>query len=213
MRLKVRLIRAVEFIFVALVTAFVTGCFAALCTDSWRYGLRIATLLFIFGSIPFFRIGASIGGLYTLSWSLMALYHNFQKGLAQHVWWDPFFFAPSLILSGIAVFAAFFWILFLGYDLALLFTLVVPDGTEKQHEPDSNDRPIIGSTPECFSILGVSANARVDEIKHAYREQVKLYHPDRVAGLGEELQKLATRKTIELRSAQEEALSLASSRN
>ena len=56
-------------------------------------------------------------------------------------------------------------------------------------------------------------NKALDEIQRAYREQVKLYHPDRVAHLGEELQELATRKTIELRDAQEQALSLANQRN
>ena len=35
----------------------------------------------------------------------------------------------------------------------------------------------------------------------AYREQLKLYHPDRVADLGPELQQVAHQKTVELQRA------------
>jgi DnaJ like chaperone protein len=40
-------------------------------------------------------------------------------------------------------------------------------------------------------VLEISPNATLDQIKAAYRKKVSLYHPDRVAGLGEELRTLA----------------------
>ena len=52
-----------------------------------------------------------------------------------------------------------------------------------------------------YDVLGVTRGASRAEIAHAYREQMKRYHPDRVADLGEELQRLAHRKTIEIQRA------------
>ena len=60
-----------------------------------------------------------------------------------------------------------------------------------------------GATPrwDPYSVLGVKRGASRDEIVQAYRAQLKRYHPDRVAGLGDELQQLAHRKTVELQRA------------
>lgn len=55
-----------------------------------------------------------------------------------------------------------------------------------------------------YHVLGVGRGASPDEITHAYREQMKRYHPDRVADLGEELQQLAHRKAVEIQRAYEE---------
>lgn len=52
-----------------------------------------------------------------------------------------------------------------------------------------------------YAVLGIPANASAKEITHAYREQMKRYHPDRVADLGEELQQLAHQKTVEIQRA------------
>ena len=54
------------------------------------------------------------------------------------------------------------------------------------------------------AVLGVPRDASRDAITRGYHDQLKRYHPDRVADLGEELQELAHRKTIELRRAYEE---------
>jgi preprotein translocase subunit Sec63 len=51
------------------------------------------------------------------------------------------------------------------------------------------------------AVLGVDPGASRDEIARAYREQLKRYHPDRVADLGPELQQVAHRKTVELQRA------------
>ncbi len=52
-----------------------------------------------------------------------------------------------------------------------------------------------------WAVLGVTRGASRDEIVRAYREQLKRYHPDRVADLGPELQEVAHRKTVELQRA------------
>jgi DnaJ-class molecular chaperone len=47
----------------------------------------------------------------------------------------------------------------------------------------------------------VGRGASREEIVQAYREQLKRYHPDRVADLGPELQQVAHRKTVDLQRA------------
>jgi DnaJ-domain-containing protein 1 len=51
------------------------------------------------------------------------------------------------------------------------------------------------------AVLGVRPDATPDEIAHAYRAQMKRYHPDRVAGLGEDLQRLAHEKVLAIQRA------------
>jgi DnaJ-domain-containing protein 1 len=51
------------------------------------------------------------------------------------------------------------------------------------------------------AVLGVARDASRDEIAQAYRAQLKRYHPDRVADLGPELQRVAHQKTVELQRA------------
>jgi DnaJ-domain-containing protein 1 len=55
-----------------------------------------------------------------------------------------------------------------------------------------------------YAVLGVEHGASRDEITHAYREQMKRYHPDRVADLGDELRQLAHRKAIDIQRAYDE---------
>jgi DnaJ-domain-containing protein 1 len=51
------------------------------------------------------------------------------------------------------------------------------------------------------AVLGVAVGATADELARAYREQMKRYHPDRVADMPREFQELAHRKTIEIQRA------------
>lgn len=52
-----------------------------------------------------------------------------------------------------------------------------------------------------YEVLGVAPSAGQQEVKRAYREMVKKYHPDRVAHLGEEFRKLAHDKFLEVQAA------------
>ncbi|RMF96827.1 MAG: DUF1232 domain-containing protein [Candidatus Schekmanbacteria bacterium] len=55
-----------------------------------------------------------------------------------------------------------------------------------------------------YEVLNVKRGANEEEIKKAYREMLAKYHPDKVSHLGEELQKLAHEKVIEIKKAYEE---------
>jgi DnaJ-domain-containing protein 1 len=57
---------------------------------------------------------------------------------------------------------------------------------------------------DAYAVLGVARGATAAEISQAYREQMKRYHPDRVADLGEDLQRLAHEKTLAIQRAYDE---------
>ena len=61
------------------------------------------------------------------------------------------------------------------------------------------------SLHEAYEILGVNAKASDAEIKKAYRRLMSQHHPDKLVakGLPEEMMKLATEKTQEIKSAYE----------
>jgi len=61
----------------------------------------------------------------------------------------------------------------------------------------------IKETNSAYKILEVSPDATDDEIKKAFRELAKKYHPDKVAHLGEEIKKAAEVKFTTLNAAYE----------
>ena len=54
-----------------------------------------------------------------------------------------------------------------------------------------------------YKILGVEPDATDDDVKKAYREMAKKYHPDKVAYLGEDVRKSAEQKLQEVNEAYE----------
>lgn len=66
---------------------------------------------------------------------------------------------------------------------------------------DGQRRPVVWDP---HAVLGIARGASADEISRAYREQMKLYHPDRVAELGPELQRVAHERTLAIQRAYED---------
>ncbi len=52
-----------------------------------------------------------------------------------------------------------------------------------------------------YELLGIAPDATPEAITRGYREQLKRYHPDRVVGLGDELQRVAHERTIAIQRA------------
>jgi DnaJ like chaperone protein len=55
-----------------------------------------------------------------------------------------------------------------------------------------------------YDVLGIGRGASSDEIKGAYKRLANRYHPDKVAHLGEEFQKLAEKRFKEIQEAYQE---------
>ncbi len=76
------------------------------------------------------------------------------------------------------------------------------DGSENSNNfrsPSSGSRNNRVKPPH--EILGVKSDASKSEIKQAYKEAVKKYHPDKLSHLGEEFAHLANEKFLELQKA------------
>ncbi len=64
------------------------------------------------------------------------------------------------------------------------------------------------SGPTWYQVLGIDANASPERIREAYQQQISLYHPDKVANMGPEIQALASRKAQDINLAYAEGLRL-----
>ena len=58
-------------------------------------------------------------------------------------------------------------------------------------------------TDSAYKILGLTKNASIDDIKRTYRKMAVEYHPDKVAYLGEDVQKAAKEKFQKINEAYE----------
>jgi hypothetical protein len=58
---------------------------------------------------------------------------------------------------------------------------------------------------EWWEVLEVDPKSGLDEIRRAYLRKIRMYHPDRLAGLGPELVQLSESRTLELNLAFDQA--------
>lgn len=78
------------------------------------------------------------------------------------------------------------------------------NGAGKSAQEEDDDRCNSEMTAaEACSILGVGQTASREEIRAAFREQIKKYHPDRVAHLGDEFREIADQKSKAINKAYE----------
>ena len=78
-----------------------------------------------------------------------------------------------------------------------------PSEEEASFEEKGEDQGKKSSVKSPWEILGVSQEAPLEEIKEAYRKRCAEYHPDKVAHLGLELQKVAHEEFKKIQAAYE----------
>jgi DnaJ like chaperone protein len=86
------------------------------------------------------------------------------------------------------------------------FTARATQESGGQDEQERSSRAQAGAFESSFDpyqILGIDSSASGKEIQTAYKARMHEYHPDKVAHLGEELQKVAHRKAVEIQQAYE----------
>lgn len=69
----------------------------------------------------------------------------------------------------------------------------------KKQRTDSSDFNL----DDAYKILMISHNAGIDEIKTAFKNRIKEYHPDRLENFGDDIKELARRKTQDINRAYE----------
>jgi DnaJ like chaperone protein len=77
-------------------------------------------------------------------------------------------------------------------------------GGDERERSSSAQAEAPESSFDPYQILGVDSSASGEEIHAAYKARMHEYHPDKVAHLGEELQKVAHRKAVEIQQAYEQ---------
>ena len=73
---------------------------------------------------------------------------------------------------------------------------------ERHNSSFNTHHSTFGKDP--YKILGISKDATDDEVKKAYRRMAMKYHPDRVAGMSEEMQRNAAEQMKEINEAYEQ---------
>ncbi len=84
-----------------------------------------------------------------------------------------------------------------------ILAAIAAESHHKKSGPSGKSRKM--KSGDAYAILNVSANANDNEVKRAYRKLMSQHHPDKLVskGLPEEMMKVATQKTQEIRQAYE----------
>ncbi len=78
------------------------------------------------------------------------------------------------------------------------------DKKESTYKKTSTSSRESFSIDDNYKILGVTAASTPDEVRTAYKMKIREYHPDRVAGLGEKLKKMADEESKKINKAYSE---------
>ncbi len=95
----------------------------------------------------------------------------------------------------------------LGFSRFALERLIAMIQAQQHYQQASgNGQPAYRSIEDAYKVLGVDEKASNGEIKKAYRKLMSEHHPDKLVarGLPEEMLKLATEKTQEIKAAYEQ---------
>ncbi len=84
--------------------------------------------------------------------------------------------------------------------------LLKAPSSEKQRKTSPLSLPGITLTGKAHEILGVDAHAQEPEIMRAYKEKIKLFHPDRIQGQAREQLKFYEDASAKINQAKESML-------
>lgn len=80
-----------------------------------------------------------------------------------------------------------------------------PPKKKKSKKKKSRKKKRVKPRP-AHEVLGVEPDASEDEIRHAYQELMRKYHPDRVANAADELRDLAHKRSKEINAAYDQLM-------
>ena len=98
---------------------------------------------------------------------------------------------------------------FIGFSEYELNSILTAIAAETHHQKTSHGgKPGKMQIEDAYAILNISPNANLSEVKRAYRKLISQHHPDKLIskGLPEEMMKIATQKTQEIRAAYERVM-------
>jgi len=72
---------------------------------------------------------------------------------------------------------------------------------EKRVKEEKDNKNITMTVIRAFQVLKIDKNVSSEDVKKAYIERIKEYHPDRLENFGDELKDLAKKKTQEINEA------------
>lgn len=103
------------------------------------------------------------------------------------------------------------WLVYGALAYLVYKAVAVEDGNAKKKASRKKKSKKASSGPPPHEVLGIAADASPEQIRRAYQEKVRAYHPDRVAGAADEIQALATERTKQLNAAYEAMMRAAGS--
>ncbi len=95
---------------------------------------------------------------------------------------------------------------FINFSEYELKSILAAISAEAHHQKSGRGRPSGKmQLSDAYAILNIKPDANDDEVKRAYRKLISQHHPDKLisSGLPEEMMKIATKKTQEIRAAYE----------